>query len=72
MFEKIKKVSKKQHYSKRIIKHQSNIKKTRSIMKEIIGKKKIQRINYPPRITVNDIDIYDECKVADTFNRHFA
>ena len=72
MFEKIKKVSKKQHYSKLIIKHQSNIKKTWSIMKEIIGKKKIQTNQLPPRITVNDIDIYDECKVADTFNRYFA
>ena len=67
MFEKIKKVSKKQHYSKLIIKHQSNIKKTWSIMKEIIGKKKIQTDQLPPRITVNG-----ECKVANTFNRYFA
>ena len=60
MFEKIKKVSKKQHYSKLIIKHQSNIKKNLEHHERNNWEKKIQTNQLPPRITVNEIDIYDE------------
>ena len=38
-------------------------------MKEIIGKIKIQTNQ---RFTVNDINIYDECKAANTFNRYIV
>ena len=37
-------------------------------MKELIGKIKLKSSNLPRRITVNEIDIFDERKIANEFN----
>ena len=41
-------------------------------MKELIGKIKFKLSNLPRRITVNDIDNFDECKIANEFNAFFT
>ena len=46
LFEAIKKRSKKLHYSKLIVKYKENIKKTWSVIKEVIGKEKKITSNY--------------------------
>ena len=37
-------------------------------MKELIGKIKLKSSNLPRRITVNEVDIFDERKIASKFN----
>ena len=41
-------------------------------MKELIGKIKLKSSNLPRRITVNDIDIFDERKIVKEFNAFFT
>ena len=41
-------------------------------MKELIGKIKFKLSNLPRRITVNDVDIFDERKIANEFNAFFT
>ena len=41
-------------------------------MKELIGKIKLKLSNLPRRITVNEVDIFDERKIAKEFNAFFA
>ena len=41
-------------------------------MKELIGKIKLKSSNLPRRITVNDVDIFDERKIANEFNTFFT
>ena len=41
-------------------------------MKELIGKIKLKSSNLPRRITVNDVDIFDERKIANEFNAFFT
>ena len=72
LFEKIKNNLKKPHYSNLLLKHQSNVKKTWTIMKEIIGKSKLQSKNLPRRVIINGNDIYDECAIANGFNKYFV
>ena len=72
LFEKIKNNLKKPHYSNLLLKHQSNVKKTWTIMKEIIGKSKLQSKNLPRRVIINGNDIYDECAIDNGFNKYFA
>ena len=43
LFETIKKRSKRLHFSKLIVKYKDNIKKIWSVIKEVIGKEKIQQ-----------------------------
>ena len=50
LFETIKKRSKKLHFSKLIFKYKDNLKKTWSVIKEAIGKEKIQQQNFPKKI----------------------
>ena len=33
-------------------------------MKELINKIKLKSSNLPRKITVNEVDIFDECKIA--------
>ena len=37
-------------------------------MKELIGKIKLKSSNLPRRITVNEVGIFDERKIANEFN----
>ena len=41
-------------------------------MKELIGKIKLQSSNLPRRTTVNEVDIFDEHKIANEFNAFFT
>ena len=72
LFESLKKKAKKKYYSEKISRYKSGAKKTWSIMKELIGKIKLKSSNLPRRITVNDVDIFDERKIANEFNAFFT
>ena len=41
-------------------------------MKELIGKIKLKSSNLPRRITINEVDIFDERKTANEFNSFFT
>ena len=72
-FESLKKRAKKKYYSEKISKCcKHDAKKTWSIMKELIGKIKLKSSNLPRRITVNEVDIFDERKIANEFNAFFT
>ena len=72
LFENLKKKAKKKYYSDKISKYKHDAKKTWSIMKELIGKIKLNSSNLPRRITVNEVDIFDECKIENEFNAFFT
>ena len=36
-------------------------------MKELIGKMKLKSLNLPRKITANEVDIFDEKKIANKF-----
>ena len=58
IFENIKKKSMKKCY---------DAKKTWSIMKKLTVKKKLKSSNFLRETTVNEVDIFDECKVITAF-----
>ena len=64
LFESLKKKAKKKYYSEKISEYKHDAKKTWSIMKELVGKIKLKSSNFPRRITVNKVDIFDERKIA--------
>ena len=64
LFESLKKKVKKKYYSEKISEYKHDAKKTWSIMKELVGKIKLKSSNFPRRITVNKVDIFDERKIA--------
>ena len=68
IFETIKKRSKKRFYS------EIDARKTRSVMKEILGKTTTKSSVPPTKITVSNKinDIFDEKKEADEFNNFFT
>ena len=72
LFEKIKHNSKKTYYSKLLLKHQNNAKKTWSVMKEIIGKSKYDSSSFPRRINIDGTDIYKDNQIANSFNNFFV
>ena len=41
-------------------------------MKKLIEKIKLKSSNLPTRITVNDVDIFDELKIANEFSTFFT
>ena len=73
LFEAIKKRSKKLHYSKLIIKYKENIKKTWSVIKQVIGKeKKLRAIISEKNICEKKNEIADMKLLAENFNRYFT
>ena len=72
LFETIKKRSKKLHFSKLIVKYKDNIKKTWSVIKEVIGKEKIQQQNFPQKICIGNKEITDLKTIAEKFNKFFT
>ena len=72
LFEKIKKVSKKVHYSKLLNMYQSNAKKTWQIIKEVIGKTKLQHSTFPKMMLINNIEHFDKTSIANNFNKYFT
>ena len=71
LFEIIKRKSKKQFYSEKLIKFQGNAKKTWPIMKELIGKTKIYKSSFPQNIVIDTTEIVGETKIANEFNIFF-
>ena len=69
LFETIQKRSKKLYFSKLIVKCKDNIRKTWSLIKEAIGKEKIQQQNFPKKICVGDKEIIDLKTIAEKFNK---
>ena len=72
LFESLKETAKKKYYSEKISKYKHDAQKTWSIMKELVGKIKLRSSNLPRRITVNEVDIFDERKTANEFNAFFS
>ena len=72
LFESLKKKAMKKYYSEKISKYKHDAKKAWSIMKELIGKIKLKSSKLPKRITVNEVGILDERKIANEFNAFFT
>ena len=73
LFESLKKKAKKKYYSEKISKYKHDDKQTCSVMKELIGKIKLKSSNIPPGIiTVSEVDIFDEHKIANESNAFFT
>ena len=62
LLETIKRRSKKKFYSEKLQKFKGDVKKTWSVMKEIIGKCTTRSSTLPTKITVNKTDIFDTKK----------
>ena len=62
LFETIKRRSKKKVYSEKLQKFKGDAEKTRSVMKEILGKCNTKSSTLPTKITVNKIGIFDTKK----------
>ena len=72
LFETIKKKAKKIYYSKKLLKCTGDIKKTWNVMKDIIGKAKLKSTNFPCKLTINKVDVYNKREIADAFNDFFT
>ena len=72
LFETIKRKSKKNFYSGKILSLKGDSKKTWKTMKDLIGKAKIYKSSLPQKIRVKKTDIFDQEKIATEFNRFFA
>ena len=72
LFESIKTKSKKMYYSNKLLKYKDDARKTWSIMKDIIGKAKISKSFLPPKIRINNTEIFEKEKIANEFNQYFT
>ena len=72
LFEKLKKNSKRSYYQEKFKKCKGNIKSTWKIMKEIVGKAKINHKNLPKQLVINNKKITDKTEIANNFNEFFA
>ena len=60
------------YFSKLILKHKYNIKKTWQVIKEAIGKEKHKQQNLPKKILVDKISITEIEYIAECFNKYFT
>ena len=72
LFEKIKKNSKKNHFSRLLFLHKNNAKKTWDTIKEAIGKSKIKGNKFPKFMSINKKEIFDKNCIANSFNDYFV
>ena len=72
LFETIKRISKKNYYSEKILSFKGDAKKTWKTIKDLIGKAKMNKPSLPQKIRVKKTDIFDQGKIATEFNRFFA
>jgi len=72
LFEKLKIKAKESYYKNKITQYQSNAKKTWDVIKEILGKQKLNAKKLPNNITVNGQDIFEEKSIATHFNKFFV
>ena len=68
LFEKFKKNSKHSYYQGKLKKCEGSIKSTWKIMKEIVGKAKINQRNLPKQLAINNKKITDKTEIANNFN----
>ena len=64
LFESLKKKSKKNYYTRRLEKYQTDIKKSWDLIKEIIGAAKSTKGIFPKRMIIDDQEISDQGKTA--------
>ena len=72
LFKRIKKNAKKNYHPDRIKLFENDIRNTRKIMKEIIGKKKCNNETLPKHLIVDKIEIHDAKSIAEKFNEFFV
>ena len=73
LFESIKRKSKESYFSKKILQHKNNMKKTWSVMKEIIGKMtQDNKSKLPRKLFVDEEYITLETEIAKKFNECFT
>ena len=73
LFEAIKRKSKKNHYSQKILQFKYDIKKRWNVMKEIIGKAKYsKKSNFPQKLKIGNKIKTGENEIANEFNKYFA
>ena len=72
LFEAIKYRSKKLHYSNLIDKFAGNAKKTWDVIKEVIGKTKLNKSDLPTKLIQEQVEILDKAVIADQFNKFFV
>ena len=64
--------SKKNYYSEKILSFKGDAKRTWKTMKDLIGKAKINKSSLPQNIRVKKADMFEQEKIATEFNRFFA
>ena len=64
LFETIKRKSKKNHYSEKILSFNGNAKNTWKTIKDLIGKAKMYKSSLPQKIRVKKTDIIGQEKIA--------
>ena len=72
LFETIKRKSKKNYYSEKILSFKSDPKKTWKTIKDLIGKTKMNKSSLPQKVRVKKTGIFDQEKIAIQLNRFFA
>ena len=72
LFETIKRKSKKNYYSELLLKYRNDAKRTWNVMKNIIGKSKSYKSNFPQKIIVDDKEVSEIGKIAEEFNIFFT
>ena len=72
MFNKCKKAAKKLHFSKQFELHKTNLKKTWSLIRDVIGSRAKKRENLPNFFKDNQDVLNNPLDIADGFNKFFA
>ena len=67
----IKRKSKKNYYSEKVLSFKGDAKKTWKTMKDLTGKAKMNKSTLPQKIRVKKNDRFDQEKIATEFNRFF-
>ena len=68
MFQTIKRKSKRNYYSQKILEYKNNAKKTWNITKEVIGKTNKTGSRLPTKLVINKNDVTSEIGIANEFN----
>ena len=72
LFETIKRKSKKNYYSEKILSPKGHPKKTWKTMRDLTEKAKMNKSLLPQKIRVKKTDIFEQEKIETEFNRFFA
>ena len=72
MFETIKRKSKRNYYSHKILEYKNNAKKAWNIMKEVIGKTNTSGSRLPTKLVINKNDMTSEIGLANKFSKFFT